>query len=185
MSWTVKGALFADYVRMMRGRPGVSWDAYLEPADLPYLAAWIDPNAWYPMASFERMGNAIFQEIAGGDLKLVRFWGRLSVGHLATLDEELIVAGDPRESLMRFRAYRKSFFDFDALELTMLLDEEARLRLSYGMGDAAEEAASYQTVGFFEGLLDLAGAGDVAVRFEAKSWEGEAHTMVSLRWRPS
>ena len=51
------------------------------------------------------------------------------------------------------------------------------------MCDRAEEAASWQTLGFFEHLLEVSGAYDVSVAFTERSWnEGESKTIVAMRW---
>jgi hypothetical protein len=180
---SVKGVLFADYVRMIRGRKGVDWSRHLAPEDLPYLSQRIDPGAWYPMATFERLGNAILELIAAGDLEAVRLWGRLSVDQLKSVHPMLIEPGDPIETLNRFRVLRSTFFDFEALEVVTLLEEEAHIVIRYHMGMPAEEAASVQTQGFFERLLELAGAEDVSARFSLRSWAGDPRTMLDLFWR--
>ena len=64
----VKGVLFADYVRMLRANRGRSGNEFLEPEDLPFLHRTIALDEWCPMDSFERLGLAIFQGIAEGDL---------------------------------------------------------------------------------------------------------------------
>jgi len=96
----------------------------------------------------------------------------------------LLEPNDPPETLARFRVLRETFFDFNALDVPLLHDNEAQIVVRYHMGMPAEEAASYQTMGFFEGLLELAGAKDVRAWFLEKSWDGDARTMVTLRWRP-
>ena len=50
------------------------------------------------------------------------------------------------------------------------------------MGATAEEAASYQTLGFFEGLLELAGAKDIRGSFREKAWSGAPRTILDLKW---
>jgi hypothetical protein len=175
--------LFADYVRMIRARKDVAWDELLEPYDIAYLSQFIDRDAWYPMASFERMGNAILKVIANGDVEAARMWGALSVDQLLEKTPgELVVAGDPVDTLMRFRVMRSTFFDFDALTVREIQPGNARIQIAYGMGDEAEEAASYQTLGFFERVLALAGAERVHGGFSQRSWSGDAHTLLVLGW---
>jgi hypothetical protein len=70
----VKGVLFADYVRMLRAHRGRTLSEFLPLSDLAYLDQNIDLDAWYEMESFERLGLAIFEAIAVGDLGLVRDW---------------------------------------------------------------------------------------------------------------
>jgi len=183
MSRNVKGSLFADYVRMIRARKDVKWERHLPPEDLAHVLRHVDLVGWYPMETFERLGNAILAEIANGDLRLVRLWGRLSASPLAELHPTLVSAADPVETLMRFKVLRASFFDFEALEIPMLIQGEAQVVIRYHMGPTAEEAASYQTVGFCEGLLSLADASEVEAEFAQRSWAGDPRTLVFLRWR--
>ena len=59
MPRNVKGVLFADYVRMVRGQKNVDWGRHLEGEDMRFLVARVEPDRWYPMTTFERLGNAI------------------------------------------------------------------------------------------------------------------------------
>jgi hypothetical protein len=180
----VKGVLFADYVRMIRSQKGVDWAAHLPPEDLAYLGARVRSDEWYPMATFERMGNAILRTIARSNLEAVRMWGRLSVDQLAAAQPALIAARDPVETLVRFRVLRASYFDFEALEIPMLVEDQAHVEIRYHMGKTAEEAASYQTMGFFERLLEAAGATAITSLFLERSWAGDARTRLELNWVP-
>lgn len=179
----VRGTLFSDYVRMIRRRKDIDWNRRLAPEDLAHLSGTVDPQGWYPMETFERLGNAILAEIAHGDLEAVRLWGRLSAAPLQELHPSLVVPGDPVESLRRFAVLRSTFFDFSALELTTVLADQAHVLIRYHMGARAEEAASFQTMGFCEGLLALADATVLRAEFRERSWAGDARTLVYLRWR--
>jgi hypothetical protein len=179
----VKGVLFRDYVRMLRAhKDTAAWRARLAPDDLPYVEQRIDPEGWYPMATFERMGNAILACVANNELLPVRMWGRLSAAQLRVTEPMLVAPGDPIETLNRFHVLRQTYFDFDALHVLMLHDNEAEIAIAYYMGMPAEEAATMQTTGFFEGLLELAGAREVTSTLLSRSWAGDPRTIVQLRW---
>jgi hypothetical protein len=178
----VKGTLFVDYVRMLRRRSDVDWSQHLEAVDLGYLVQRIDPNIWYPMETFERMGVAILAEIAQGNLDTVRIFGRVSIDWLCLAYGNLVAPDDPRDTLMRFQVLRRSFFDYPALEIGSISDGDASIVVSYGMGPRAEEAASWQTLGFFERLLEVAGALEVKARFASRSWTGDLVTTIDLEW---
>jgi hypothetical protein len=180
----VRGILFLDYVRMIKAHKTVDWAKHLPAEDILYIGDRIDPNGWYPMASFERMGNAILAQVAGGQLHAVHHWGKLSAAMLHAAHPMLLEKGDPVETLRRFRVQRATYFDFEALEVPMLHDGEAQIVIHYYMGMPAEEAASLQTQGFFEGLLQLASARNVTSVFREKSWEGSPRTLLDLRWDP-
>jgi len=178
----VKGVLFVDYVRMIRSHKGVDWAGMLLAEDIELLSRHVDPAGWYPMASFERMGNAILHVVARDDVQAVRMWGRFSVDHLRAQQPMLVEAGDPIETLSRFRVLRATYFDFEALEVPLLHDGEAHVVIHYYMGDTAEEAASMQTMGFFERLLEVSGATEVHADLAERSWEGDPRTLLKLHW---
>ena len=167
---------------MLRGHKTADWTKHLLPEDLSFLVQRIQPDHWYPMESFERMGLAILAEIAHGDLETVRSFGRISIDWLCQQEPQLLAKGDPRDTLMRFQVLRQSFFDYPALEISSVSDGEAAIRVGYGMGKVAEEAASWQTLGFFERLLDVAGAHDVKGWFSTRIWAGDTSTTMQLRW---
>jgi hypothetical protein len=175
--------LFVDYVRMLRARKDVDWSRHLSPEDLEYLRARITPEAWYPMATFERMGLAILANTTH-DVQAARFWGRAQIDWLRSGNENLVVPGDPLETLMLFQVVRRGFFDFSALDIPSLHDGEALVNVEYGMSARAEEAASWQTLGFFERLLEVAGAREVRARFSSTSWTGDLVTTIELSWQP-
>jgi hypothetical protein len=180
----VRGVLFVDYVRMLRSQKSVDLSRHLPSQDLTYLQMFIDPDGWYPMATFERMGNAILTTVTRGELFPVRLWGRYTAAQLQTVNPMLLEPNNPPETLSRFRVLRETFFNFNALEVLLLHDDEAHIVVRYHMGMPAEEAAAYQTMGFFEGLLELAGAKDVRAVFQDKSWDGDERTMIVIRWKP-
>jgi hypothetical protein len=178
----VRGVLFVDYVRMLRSQKAVDWSAHLAADDLPYLTMKIDPDAWYPMATFERMGNEILRTVANGEMFPVQLWGRYSAAQLRVAHPALLAPDDPIETLNRFRVLRATYFDFLALEVPLLYEGEAEIVVRYHMGMPAEEAAARQTMGFFEGLLELAGAKDIHARLREQSWADSGRTLLELRW---
>lgn len=178
----VKGVLFLDYIRMIRSHKSVDWRVLLAPEDVHYLTDAIDPLSWYPMTTFERMGNAILKHVAGGAMLPVRLWGRFSASQLHAANPMLLAPGDPVETLNRFRVLRQTFFDFDALAVLLLHEGAVQIAVTYYMGMPAEEAATYQTMGFFEALLELAGARKVDARLRERSWDGDPRTRLDLTW---
>jgi hypothetical protein len=94
----------------------------------------------------------------------------------------LVADGDPLETMMRFRVLRATFFDFEALTVPTLVDDHAHIEIHYFMGPTAEEAASWQTMGFFERLLVFAGAKNIDSRFTRRAWHGDPETLLELRW---
>lgn len=180
----VRGTLFVDYVRMLRAQKTIEWTDHLPAEDVVLLATRIEPDAWYPMATFERMGTQILRTVAQNQMFPVQLWGRYSASKLHEAHPNLLAPNDPVETLNRFRVLRQTFFDFDALSVPMLLEDEANIIVRYYMGMPAEEAACYQTMGFFEGLLELAGAKDVRGELRERSWANAMRTLIVIRWKP-
>jgi hypothetical protein len=179
----VRGVLFVDYVRMLRATKVPTLTQHLGDEELSYLTRPIDKEAWYPMAIFEKLGCAILAIVARGEMFPVRLWGRYSATQLHKQYPALLSPGDPVETLNRFRVLRETFFDFPALAVPLLNDEAAQITIAYHMGNPAEEAASYQTMGFFEGLLELAGCKDIHADFRERSWKGDSQTLLTLQWQ--
>ena len=178
----VKGTLFVDYVRMMRSHKSAEWSKYLSGDDLRFLDERIAPDGWYPMDTFERMGLAVLAEVAQGDIQLSRSWGKAQMEWLIVQNPGLVALGDPCDTLMRFRVLRNSFFDYPALEIRAISDGEAAVEVTYGMSPTAEQAASLQTMGFFERMLEYAGAQTVTAWFSTQSWTRDPVTTLQLRW---
>jgi len=182
MSRQVRGALFGEYVRMIRRSKNVDWRAILPAGDINYVLQRIDAESWYPMSTFERLGLAILAQFEGASLEAVRLWGSFSARQFATENGSLIASGDPAETLMRLRVLRATLFDFRAFEIVTLEECRAEVTVSYHMGHTAEEAASHQTLGFCEGVLAMAGAENIKAHFQEQSWAGDERTLIILQW---
>jgi hypothetical protein len=178
----VRGILFVDYVKMVRGKKSIDWSPYLDDVDREVIAQPIDLDAWYPMETFERLGLGIVREVAHAQLIAVRMWGRFQLDFVRTKFPTIVAEGDPRDTMMRFHAMRRAFFDYDALDVVEVLDDSATVAVQYRMGAEAEEAACWQTLGFCERLVELAGAKSVVGKLAAQSWNGAPRTLIDLKW---
>lgn len=179
----VRGVLFLDYVRMVRGRRLVDAHGHLLAEDHALLQQRIELDAWYPMESFERLGRVILDELVGRERDAVRLWGRAQVTSILQFTPELLAPGDPKETIARFGGFFGTLFDFPAIELESLTHRQARIRIDYGMEPLAEEAACWQSQGFFEALTQESGGREV--RGELRSGlEGlvRAPSLLELRW---
>jgi hypothetical protein len=167
---------------MIRHRKDVEWSRYLSSDDLAYIGQRTRQDDWYPMSVFERLGNAILAHSGTITLDAVRWWGQLSVTNVTAVHPELIARGDPMESLMRLKVMRATLFDFPAFDIPALSNGCARVAMSYQMGAVAEEAASFQSLGFCAGVIGLAGGIDVTAHFRERAWAGAEKTILDLQW---
>jgi hypothetical protein len=166
---------------MIRRRKNVDWETILPPEDLLYVWQQIKPDEWYPMATFERLGIAILDHLEGATLDAVRLWGRFSAQQFED-NSDMIVPGEPVESLMRLRVVRSTLFDFPAFDIPMLTEGHAYVAMTYHMSPRAEEAACNQTMGFCEGVVSLSGGTNVRAVFKERAWERDSRTLFDLEW---
>ena len=117
-----------------------------------------------------------------GELEAVRLWGRYYMNTLFESFPSLLAPDDPTESLMRFKVMGRTFFDFDAVTIESLVGHQAQIRSEFGMSPRAEEASAHQLVGFFERLMDAAGADDMEWEFLSRRWAGDDATIVQIEW---
>jgi len=96
---------------MIRRRKDLDWSRILSPGDYEYIRKQVDPDGWYPMAVFERLGDAILAHNATATLDAVRMWGHFSANSVAHTQPELVAKGDPLESLMRLKVLRASLLE--------------------------------------------------------------------------
>lgn len=177
----VRGVLFADYVRMIRrALPG--WRELISPQDVALVGARVEAEQWYPMDAFGRLGLIILEHIVGPERDAIRLWGRGQVPALLGFAPELGGLTEPREAVLRFQAGFSRLFDFPALLVEQVEDERARLRLNYGLPPRAEEAATWQTLGFLEELLAQSGARETHTELVEQRWGGAVDTRAELRW---
>ena len=167
---------------MIRRRKDIDWMQTLRVEDSALVQQRIDPDAWYPMSSFERLGIAILQNFEGAGLDAVRMWGTFSAHQFVREHPGVVAPKDPIETLMRLKVQRATLFDFPAFDMQTLIDGHAVVTATYHMGPVAEEAACYQTLGFCEGMLAAAGARTVSGMLGQLSWLGAPHTALVLNW---
>lgn len=178
----VRGAIFVDYVKMIKSRKDIDWNKYLLGEDLTFLTKKIEPDEWYPFPAFERMGVGILKEIANDNFEMVRLWGKELAKILIQVHESVLKKGDPMESLMRFQILRGSFFDFDPIHVMYISPTYAKFEINYSAGKIAEKAATYQALGYFEMLLQLADAKSIDHKYIQTIWDGAQTTILEIFW---
>ena len=179
----MRGAIFVDYVRLIRQWKGVDWARVLRLEDFALVQQRIDLAAWYPMANFERLGLAIFSQPRTPGLRGARRLGAIEALAFAKKQPQLLAHGDAVETLMRLRVLRSTLFDFEAFDLASLGEGQAVVELAYHMSPRAEEAACHQTIGFCEAVLDAAGAQKINIGFTECRWAGAERTTATLAWQ--
>ena len=179
----VKGILFLDYVRMLKAHKASSGAAFLDPTDLALPAT--DDRRRPPGIRWRRSSGWATRSCASSraaTLVSVQLWGRFSASQLHAANPMLLAAGrSGRDAQSVSRPAR------DVLRLRRARGAAAPRRRGADRRSATTWACSpkkpprYQTMGFFEGLLELAGAqGDRPRGFAQRSWDGDSRTRLDL-----
>ncbi len=69
------------------------------------------PSVWYPYGTFQRIGFAVFKEIAGSNMDTVRAFGRNMAKGVLQVYKSIAMQGDPAASLERLANLRRTFMD--------------------------------------------------------------------------
>lgn len=153
----VRGVLFIDYVKMLRSI-GAHQSERLKPEDVAFFGDHLDPLAWYPMESFERFGLLLLDQLVGSETDSIRLWGRSMISRMLRRFPQLKAGKGPRGAIEMMRQLMSELFQYECVVVESVSDTGAKVRVSYGMNPRAEDAAVWQTMGFFEELLTTNGA---------------------------
>jgi CheY-like chemotaxis protein len=159
-----------------------AWRDLIAPEDRALLDTRVDPEQWYPMETSERLGLLILQHVVNGETDAIRLWGRTQVQTIIGFFPQLSTRDEPMDAVVQLQNVLASLFDFPAVTVERLEAERAVLCVAYGMSPPAEEAVSWQTVGFFEELLTASGAREVSGTLSSRSWADSDTTRISLSW---
>lgn len=182
----IRGSLLKDYVRLIRKNKQVNWSQYLAPSELELIGQRIQPTQWYPLSSYQRLGSAVFRELAQSDPRTAQAFGRESLEEIAeSYGPKLVKAGDPLATLQSFKTLSLRFLDFDGFDVTESGGDRVYVILEPEFGAEEIEAYSYQIMGFLERLVELTGAVGVKAAFCNRAWEGEGKTVIEVSWNPA
>jgi len=178
----VKGSMILDYVKVIRANKEKNWEPYLEPQDWDIIEGKILPSSWYPYETFQRIGLAIFREIAKSDLDTVRQFGRHSIKNFLNIYKTIIVPGDPGASLEKLASNQRLYMEGDfGIEVAAKGGDWLKYRIKAPPGEKDSEqleAYAHQLAGSAEEIVLQAGGRDVAVSVERKKGGFE----LSVRW---
>ncbi len=162
----IKGTFILDFVKIIRSNRDGNWDRWLEPEDWEIVNSQILPSNWYPLASWERIGNAVFKEAARGNLDLIRAYGPVMMKNLLNVYSHVLVKGDPAASIEKFEGIRRTFIKGLESNISITERAEGRVRLNikhiYQDRDFLE-AFTHATAGNIEELVKQAGGMNVSV----------------------
>ncbi len=177
----VKGTMMLGLVRAIRGDKTRSWDGSLSEEDREVVARQILPSSWYPFDVYRRVFDVVMQAFANNDPEAIRRigrgYGREIVG---SVYKNLVIPGNPMESLKKNKIVFKMLFDFGDVAFEATSDRSGRLEIS-GF-DSSFEGFYYIFAGWNEECLELSGARGVSSTFLARSWKGDPKTVIEFSW---
>ncbi len=109
MEMEVKGTLILDYVKFVRANKDKHWDKWLTPQDWDVVNSLVLASKWYPFETWQRLGAAVFNEVAGKNLSLIQAYGPVVMGNLLKTYKNVLVEGDPLASIDKFESLRRNF----------------------------------------------------------------------------
>jgi len=179
----VKGTMLIDYARLIRANKDRNWSKYLEPEDMEIIKGKIFSSVWYHYKSFERIGMAVFHEIAGSNIETARVFGRFFWKNLLTGVYRTILSDrDPYRCLERYAILREQFFNFATHEIKKLGDKHVHSIITLGEMSPGLEPFCAQLAGGFDTIMESADCQNPRVEIIQKEWEGAPATIYDISW---
>lgn len=176
----IKGTLVLGMVKTVRRDKGGAIMSRLGEAAQKLCNSRILPVGWYPLEPYQEVFNAVVDVVAGGDMEMVRQWGRTYAEEVVgSVYRSAIVPGDPIGSLSRYENLFGHFYSFGTLTVERRGPQEALLRIRDF--DPDWEAAYHLIRGWLEQTLVLGGARNPQVDFEGRSWQGDPETRYRIQ----
>jgi uncharacterized protein (TIGR02265 family) len=178
----VKGSVLVDFIKTIRADKSGVYEPYLTDEDKKIIGQRILPSAWYPYETFKHCFQAVFEILAKGDPEKVREWGRSYGGTIMSgLYKGLLKQGEPMQYLKKYSTYIRNFFDFGAIEVKELSDNEVEMTIKDF--DAEFVPAYYIMFGWLERTLEICGAKDIKSEVLERAWEGAPVTRIRISWK--
>jgi len=159
----VKGTWLTDYAKMIRAAKDKPWDKYLTPEDWEIINSKVLSSVWYSYESFNRIGKAVFREIAQGNLAVSRTFGKMFAENLAAVYKNVLVPGDPAATISKVYALQGSFLRDIPSIIAPVVHEKNRTVVKISVSQREREigepeAFAYQFMGMLEKLAEKVGA---------------------------
>jgi len=186
----IKGTLLLEFVRMIRANKDKDWKKYFTEQNLKLIYGNILPNIWYPIEICERAGEAVFKEIAQGNLELAKAWGKFVVEDMGNrFYHHLVRFQDPVGALQRIKTFLKQWYIFDdpnfqAVDFAQLSPTTVKLTIRYDRPFEFFEPYIYQLAGEFEKIVELNGGKEPkAIIIESDYKSNKPSAVIEVSWK--
>lgn len=179
----VKGTMLLDQVKMLRKNKHLDWEAYLDREDWDIVHSQIMPFQWYPLETYERLGWAAFQLLAGGSLVRIQQHGRDKGKELfGEVYSSLLKYQDPGRAIEAFVKAYGTLFDFNTLSFERSADKCVVVKHSFPEHDNTNMVYCHQLTGMLQTLAEMSGGENVSVSLLAREWAGGLNTVIEITW---
>ncbi len=179
----VKGSLLAIQARFIRANKDKDWDKYLKQEDWDIISGRVLPSVWYPLDTFERCGVAVFELMAGGDLKVIRAMGKESTEMLVKgIYKMLPTESGPARALSELVNFIRLVFNFGEWRLEKLDEKNVKIIFVFGESSPGIELFCNLMMGAFEGMIEMGGGKNCSINFAVREWERDPETIFDIKW---
>jgi uncharacterized protein (TIGR02265 family) len=177
----VKGTMLLGLVKTVRADRTNTYDPYLSDLDRDFISRQVLPSSWYPFEEYKKTFSAVIDVLTKGDMELVRKMGQAyGADIVSNVYKNLVIEGNPMESLKKYRIVFNMFFDFGEAEFEAVSENSGRL--SIRKFDPEFEAFYYIFMGWVEECLELSGAKNPRGRSTSRSWADDPETTIEFSW---
>ncbi|MFC1884089.1 hypothetical protein ACFL2O_04900 [Thermodesulfobacteriota bacterium] len=177
----VKGSIFIPWVIGIRADKSGACDKHLTDEDRKVISNKILASSWYPIENYMNIVNTVVKEIAKGDMRLVRQWGRdFTDSTYKHIYKNLFSESDSRRAMRSHQLMFKTLYDSVTVDLEEISENE--YIVTFKGIDPNFKPFFYVTLGTFEKSLEYGGAQGLEAEFIDKSWNGASETRIRFSW---
>jgi len=179
----VKGHVVHDFTKMIRANPDLPWSEHLLPEDLDLIRQFILPGSWYPIGFVNRVGLAVFKLLGREDYAFARVYGASIADQMNEDHPNMVVKGDPRQTLERYIRIQRTSYSFDAFEIEEKGPNHIHVHIFSLPDELGIPVYAEQIAGTDIRLIELSGYPGATVELSRSEDEGMVKTTMDIRWK--
>ncbi|MFC1884092.1 hypothetical protein ACFL2O_04915 [Thermodesulfobacteriota bacterium] len=178
----VKGSVFIEWAKGVRGDKSGACDKYLTDEDRKIISAPILVSSWYPFETFRRCINAVCEVFAKGNTEIIRGWSRKYAENTYKDIYKNLFSGktDPISAMKSRQMMFKTLYDSVRMDFKEI--SESEYIVTFRGVEPDFKLYFLTVVWIMERSLELSGAKGLKSEFIDKSWNGASQTRVKFSW---
>ncbi len=138
-------------------------------------------SEWYPFEAYKECMVALAKVETGGNMELVREWGRVFGYKVMTdLYGQIIEEGDVRKALDKYKRFQRIIFNFGSINIDFISEKD--INISFNGFDPNFQEYYELSMGWIEKFVELCVGKKPKSSFLSKSWEGAEITKFRISW---